>query len=107
VFDLGWLHVGLSKTQLQVLLVLSSRADRDRGTCFPSRETIANEAGLNGDVKRVQRTARELELAGAITIEHRTGCTSLYWIRPAPDCEVIFQHWPTGDRIDPSLEGIN
>jgi hypothetical protein len=46
LLDLGWLQLKLSGSALKVLCVLSSHADQDRGNCFPSVETIAQEAGL-------------------------------------------------------------
>jgi len=88
VFDLGWLHQGLSGTALRILLVLTSHAGQHRGTCFPSIETIARECKVT-DSRRVRRGLRALETAGAVITELRKPTTSLYWIRPAPSCENV------------------
>jgi hypothetical protein len=91
LLDLGWLQFGLSGTALKVLCVLSSHADRDRGNCFPSVETIAREAGLADNTRQAQRAIRELEKTGAAIVHFRLRATSLYWVQPAPTREEALQ----------------
>jgi hypothetical protein len=89
LFDLGWLQIPcLTLNALRVLLVLSSHADSHRGTCFPSKETIAREAGIK-DVTQVRKTLKKLEeQLHAVSRQQRPRASNLYWLQPAPDLEI-------------------
>ena len=54
----------------QVLIVLLRHIDPKTGTCFPSEQTIATKARC--EVSVVQKTLKELENDGIISIENGT-----------------------------------
>ena len=85
---MGWLCQGLTKTELAVLLVLSSRAN-EAGCWTLSRDLIAQEAGLRADVRRVTRALRKLESRGALIVDHQRRGVSRYWPQPAPTIEAL------------------
>lgn len=61
--------VAASAADLKVYLVLALHVDYDTGVCWPSRQTIATEAGVS--LSTVKRSLARLAQIGAIEIEHR------------------------------------
>lgn len=93
MLDLAWLHSGLSPTAIRVLAVLTSHADSDSGYCFPSKEKIGVEARIR-DLTQIRKAFIELESAGAIEREIRSGMTSRYWLRPPKRCDAVLRNQP-------------
>lgn len=90
--DTAWLPL-LTHTELKVLTALAAHADLDRGTCWPSKTTIARHTGL-GDMAQIRRALKSLEKKGAVHRQARIGTTTLYWLKPPPDNEDVFQSFP-------------
>lgn len=61
--------VAAPAADLKVYLVLALHVDYDTGVCWPSRQTIATEAGVS--LSTVKRSLARLAQLGAIEIEHR------------------------------------
>lgn len=91
LIDLAWLRGGLTYTELRVLGILCSHGDADRGTCFPSHETIRRESGIRDDAQ-VRRALRSLERKGVIQRTQRRRTSNLYWISPPDFCNDVAQH---------------
>lgn len=108
LFDLGWLHAdpNLSLNELRVYLVLAAHADSDRGTCFPSRDTIAREANI-GDRRAVGRALQGLEKKGAVVRNFRLRCTNLYDVVAPPMVEAVRRVYPVGGGRRPRDPGRN
>jgi hypothetical protein len=81
--DPAWLRLDLTARQLRVLLALSLHADwsiAGTGRCYPKRETIAAETGLQ--VSQVSEAVRALaEDYGVLTVV-RLGRKNIYYVRP-------------------------
>ena len=60
---------GLTPTKKLILILLGNYCD-EKGSCYPSYRHIANIVGLK-DTKGVQRTIKEFQNLGYLTIEHR------------------------------------
>lgn len=60
---------GCQPTEIKVYCALASYADWDTGVCWPSRQTIADVAGVS--LSTVKRSLGKLEAMGAIQINHR------------------------------------
>lgn len=60
---------GASANALRVYLVLGTYASGPGGSCYPSRQTIADQAGMS--VETLKRTMRELRGIGAVATEVR------------------------------------
>jgi hypothetical protein len=105
---LGWFHVepALSLNEHRVYLVLAAHADLDRGTCFPSEETIGREAGIK-DPRAVRRALQGLEKKGAILREFRKRGTTLYHVHPPPHIDAVRRVFPTEGRNHPRDPGRN
>lgn len=89
--DLAVLHrPGLSLNVLKVYLTLASHANPDRGSCFPSKKTIARESGIS-DLTAVRKAMQRLEACHLITRELRPRSSSLYWLRAPEDCMDVMQ----------------
>ena len=69
MFHAGWQVNGLSPTKKLILLLLCNYAD-EKNQCYPSHRHIADMVGLK-DTKGVQRTIKEFEALGLLSIEHR------------------------------------
>ena len=67
-------------------LVLLSLADNanDRGECYPSVEAVAARCGLS--VRAVQGHIADLEKAGMVSRENRTGRSNLFTLHPSRFC---------------------
>tara|TARA_Y100000004_G_scaffold134134_1_gene151650 strand:+ start:19288 stop:19917 length:630 start_codon:yes stop_codon:yes gene_type:complete len=65
----GWQITGLTPTKKIILLLLCNYAD-ENNQCYPSHRHIADKVGLK-DTKGVQRTIKEFEELGLLSIEHR------------------------------------
>lgn len=63
--------------------MLCSHADADRGNCWPGKALLCREAGVK-DIKQVQKALQELEKAGAVERELRSGTVTRYWLKPPP-----------------------
>ncbi len=87
--DLGLLHVdGMTPTALRVCIVLASHANQDRGTCFPTEETIGRETGIR-DTRQVRKALALLEKLGLIRRDYQIGRATLYWLSPPPSYEDV------------------
>lgn len=75
VFDLD----GLQPASKLLLLVLADHAD-DYGRCWPSRNRVAEKAGVTG--RTVTRMLEGLAAAGFLEVENRPGRTHLYRVLP-------------------------
>lgn len=96
LFDLGWLHVQPSPSlnELRVYLALAAHADPNRGSCYPSEETIARETAIK-DRRAVRRALQGLEEKGAIVRNFRTRCTTLYDVVAPPLVEAVRRVYPS------------
>lgn len=61
--------VSAAHADLKVYMVLALHVDYDTGVCWPSRQTIATEAGVS--LSTVKRSLARLAALGAIEVEHR------------------------------------
>ena len=80
--DKEWLHLPLSGTEFKVLVCLSLHANwatMGLGRCFPKRETLARECGIQ--VSQVSEALRKLTALGVITAV-RLGRKNIYYVRP-------------------------
>lgn len=102
--DFGWLQARhaitgrrLDGTAIRVLIALSSRADPNRGSCFPKIETISRDCGGIG-VRAVQHALGDLRAIGALEVDIAGGPNgvNLFWLLPAPICEAALQESEQG-----------
>ena len=87
---------GLSPTKKFILVLLGNYAD-ENGQCYPSHRHIADIIGLK-DTKGIQRSIKEFEELGYLTIEHRKkadgGFTSNRYTMTLP----TGSNTPTGEK---------
>lgn len=80
IVDLAVLPM-LTGNALKVYIALVSRADADRGSCFPLKETISRESGVRGEAA-VRKALHQLENLGLVRREYRFGTSTMYWFSP-------------------------
>jgi len=81
--DPAWLKLDLTARQLRVLLALSLHADwraTGSGRCYPKRDTIASETGLQ--ISQVSEAVRALSDEYRLLTVVRLGRKNIYYVRP-------------------------
>ena len=76
MLNAGWNITGLTPTRKLILLLLCNYAD-ENNQCYPSHRHIADKVGLK-DTKGVQRTIKEFEQMGFLSIQHRKDSKGSY-----------------------------
>lgn len=69
----------INSNDLHVYLVLLSYANHSTNTCWPTRETIAQRAGISL-LDTVSTRTTSLEKAGWISVEHRHNTSNIYTV---------------------------